>query len=134
MTRLPKIRLASTKPLKVQQINWKVRNNVTGGQTNEEQFHGNQVGRIPVGFLLDSCWIPVGFRLDSGRVREVTPRLQSLPLPRNYLPSPLNLRATIQNRPNPSRHAPKWIARAIKRTDEELSSESLHRLRRVATA
>lgn len=123
MTRLPKIMLASTKPLKVQQINWKVRNNVTGGQTNEEQFHGNQVGLIPV-----------GFRLDSGRVREVTPRLQSLPLPRNYLPSPLNLRATIQNRPNPSRHAPKWIARAIKRTDEELSSESLHRLRRVATA
>jgi len=123
LTRLPKIMLASTKPLKVQQINWKVRNNVTGGQTNEEQFHGNQVGLIPV-----------GFRLDSGRVREVTPRLQSLPLPRNYLPSPLNLRATIQNRPNPSRHAPKWIARAIKRTDEELSSESLHRLRRVATA
>jgi hypothetical protein len=61
LTRLPKIILASTKPLKVQQINWKVRNNVTGGQTNEEQFHGNQVGRIPVGFLLDSCWIPVVF-------------------------------------------------------------------------
>ena len=88
--------LASTKPLKVQQINWKVRNNVTGGQTNEEQFHGNQVGLIPV-----------GFRLDFGRVREVTPRLQSLPLPRNNLPSPLSLRATIQNRQNPSRHTPK---------------------------